>query len=83
MHGNGAFYDIRLIYMGLGGGLPLDKWHARPTGVWICPDVHEQAPSYGLIVQLPCGCLVEGKAKGKYPDRKLPCASRAGSSTRS
>jgi len=26
---------------------------------------------------------VEGKAKGKYRDRKLPCASRAGSSTRS
>jgi len=23
---------------------------------------------------------VGGKAKGKYPDRKLPCASRAGSS---
>ena len=36
-----------LIYMGLGGGLPLDTWHARSIGVWICPDVHEQAPSYG------------------------------------
>ena len=46
MHGNGAPYDLRLIYMGLGGGLPLDMWHTRPTGVWICPDVHEQAPSY-------------------------------------
>ena len=40
-------YDLRLIYMGLGGGLPLDVWHARPTDVWICPDVHGQAPSYG------------------------------------
>jgi len=26
---------------------------------------------------------VRGKAKGKYLDRKLPCASRAGSPTRS
>jgi len=33
-------------------------------------------------VPLPCGCLVGGTAKGKYPDKKLPCASRAGSSTR-
>jgi len=33
--------------MGLGGGLPLDMWNSRPTGVWIVPDVHEQAPSYG------------------------------------
>jgi len=30
-----------------------------------------------------CGCPVKGKAKGKYPDRKLPCASRTGSLTRS
>ena len=29
------------------------------------------------------GCLVGGKAKGKYPDRRLPCASMAGCSTRS
>ena len=39
MHGNWAPYDLRLIYMGLGGGIPLDMWHARPTGVYLpwCP----------------------------------------------
>lgn len=30
---------------GLGGGLPPDMRHARPTGVWKCPDAHEQTPS--------------------------------------
>jgi len=44
MHGNRAPYDL---YMGLGGGMPLDMWHARPSGVWICPDVHEQASAMG------------------------------------
>ena len=38
---------------------------------------------YYFLVPLPRGCLVEGKAKGKHPDRKLPCAFKAGSSTRS
>ena len=47
MHGNWAANDLRLIYMGLGWGLPLDMWYVRLTGVWICPDVHEQAPAMG------------------------------------
>ena len=61
--------------MGLGGGLPLDMWHARLTGVCFCPDVYEHPSTLRNLWQADqlakCGAQEEQPSTSIHNQEKI------------
>ena len=59
--GNWAPYGLRLNYKDSEEVCIQTGIYAGPPVSGTCPGAHEQTPSYGQIVPLPCGHLVDSK----------------------